>query len=469
MRLEVNFLGPPEDPKKRRLFFFLKLFAGLTLMIGLFGALLSTNIISENRLLESLTQIPLLSRVRQLIRSADRSLIGQDDDRVNILLLGMGGAKHEGPYLTDTIILASIKPSTGQVAMISIPRDLAAPIPGRGWSKINSANAFGEEKAAGAGAELTRATLQDLLNLPIQYYLRIDFGGFRKLIDDLGGLDVYVERDFIDSAFPTGENGEVNTVSFRKGWQHFDGTRALEFARSRHGTNGEGSDFARAARQQKILSAIKERILSLGTLRSPAKISAVAQALENHIRMNFSPWELLTLARLANTWQTENIITRVLDDSPIGVLTATVGLDGAYLLLPKNNDWEMVRQLVRQIFDQPAARRAASPPRIEIQNGTSISGLAARQADRLAREGFRVVAYGNAPERTYSRTIIYDLTDGRHREELERLRAILKAEILAGAPSNNSFSSESANQENRPQANAAPAPDFLIILGLDNE
>jgi LCP family protein required for cell wall assembly len=127
----------------------------------------------------------------------------------------MGGVGHDGPFLTDTIILASIKPSKKQVALISIPRDMAAPIPDRGWGKINAANAYAEAQTAGEGGEEVRATLAKLFDLPIHYYVRVDFNGFMELIDKLGGVDVYVERSFIDNQFPTGKNGNVKTALSR--------------------------------------------------------------------------------------------------------------------------------------------------------------------------------------------------------------------------------------------------------------
>ncbi|MDP2933462.1 MAG: LCP family protein, partial [bacterium] len=378
--LKINFLGPEEkDPSRKKFFFFLKIFGALVLSLGLLFILISSNN-AEEGFLASLNEIPVIKQVRDLVRSADRTLDGQKEDRLNILLLGMGGVGHDGPFLTDTIILASIKPSTNQIALTSIPRDMAAPIPDYGWYKINHANAFGEAKESGSGGELTREVLSDVLDLPIHYFVRVDFDGFTKLIDDLGGLDVYVDNSFVDEQYPTDKNGEVQTLEFDKGWQHMNGERALEFARSRHGGNNESGDFARARRQQKILQAAKDKIFSLGTLRSPSKISAIYETLSDHVRTNFSPWELLALSRLANALNTENLITSVLDDSPNGLLEPTIGLDGAYLLIPRNNNWQTVRESLKEVFgtEAPKIEKKSEVIKIEIQNGTYLPGLAGR-------------------------------------------------------------------------------------------
>lgn len=453
MDLKINFLGDTPDPSRRKFFFFLKFFGVLIAATGIFAALATSNNISED---SAFAQIPIVKRIRQLVHSADRTLEGERDDRINILLLGMGGAGHDGPFLTDTIMLASIKPSTKQIALLSIPRDLAVPIPGFGWYKVNSANAYGEKAEAGSGGELASKAIASQFDMPIHYYLRLDFKGFVKLINDLGGIDVYVDRSFVDSTYPTDVDGEVTEISFDKGWQHMGGDVALKFARSRHGGNSEGSDFARAARQQKILQAVKSKVFSLGTLRSPTKITAVFDALKDNVRTNLTPWEMLAAARLASTLDTENIITEVLDDSPDGMLAPVIGTDGAYLLAPKKN-WDEIRKFASDIFIQGATAEIppAPPLKVEVQNGTFIRGLAAQTAIQLEEKGFEVVKTGNAEARDRDTTIIYDLSDGSRTEELKKLRELLNADVVKylGAPT----------------AQAEGDVDFLVVLGTDQQ
>ena len=141
-----------------------------------------------------------LDKLRHLIPSVDKQLKGEENDRVNVLLLGMGGQGHDGPYLTDTMMLASVKPSTKQVALMSIPRDLVAPV--SNWQKINSINAYAEQKTPGSGGEATSQAMSELLQTPIDYYVRVDFNGFAKIIDEFGGIEVNVENTLDDYSYP---------------------------------------------------------------------------------------------------------------------------------------------------------------------------------------------------------------------------------------------------------------------------
>ncbi len=206
------------------------------------------------------------------------------DGRTNILLLGIGGVNHDGPDLTDTMLVASIDLKTFDTILISIPRDI--------WvdsisAKINSAYAYGEESKKGGGKILAQSAVSEVLGIPIHYVIRIDFSGFKKAVDLIGGVDIGVEKAFDDFEYPIegkdydtcgytekmieepntlgrsasasaqkliylDKNGNqppegVNPYScrfehlhFDAGLQHMDGTLALKYVRSRKGTNGEG-------------------------------------------------------------------------------------------------------------------------------------------------------------------------------------------------------------------------------------
>ncbi|MFH1286415.1 MAG: LCP family protein [Candidatus Magasanikbacteria bacterium] len=250
--------GPPR--KKRRLFLFL-----LTCFL-LFGSFLvtkamQTEIPDDPMAYDPVTLEPkkpegLLKRLKHFIFQKEVDLEGQEEDRINILILGMGGPGHDGPYLTDTIIIASVKPSNGQIAMISIPRDLGVNIPKYGWRKINSANALGEVNKPNWGAAYTTELIENTFDIDIHYYARVDFKAFEEIIDEVGGITVNVDRSFVDREYPAAAD-KYQVVSFTKGEQKMEGNDALKYARSRHGNNGEGSDFARARRQQKVLLAPK--------------------------------------------------------------------------------------------------------------------------------------------------------------------------------------------------------------------
>ncbi|MCX6780622.1 MAG: LCP family protein, partial [Candidatus Magasanikbacteria bacterium] len=207
-----------------------------------------------------------------LLASSNQSMLGLANNRINIALLGIGGEGHDGAQLTDTILIANIQPSTKKVALLSIPRDTVVEIPGYGFHKINEANSDGEQISEGTGPDLALQTLDNFLGIEIPYYVRVDFSGFEQVVDDIGGVDVYVDKPFTDMDFPTWDF-KTRTISFSQGWQHFDGARALDYARSRHGNNFEGSDFARARRQQKLLVAVRDKLLSTETFLHPTRIT----------------------------------------------------------------------------------------------------------------------------------------------------------------------------------------------------
>lgn len=168
--------------------YLLIIFVILTIFFGI-------NVIgSGENLAKTLGNASLWGQLKFLISSDDKQLAGEKENRINVLLLGMGGLDHDGPFLTDTVIVASFKPSTNQVALISLPRDLLVPIPGYDWRKINNANAFGEMANPGQGGELAKKVVNEIFDLPINYYVRIDFAGFKQIIDDLGGVTINVEN-----------------------------------------------------------------------------------------------------------------------------------------------------------------------------------------------------------------------------------------------------------------------------------
>ncbi|MFA4937014.1 MAG: LCP family protein [Patescibacteria group bacterium] len=351
---------------------------------------------------------PVWENIKRLVMSSDKMLEGEADGRINILLLGMGGVAHEGPYLTDTIILLSINPETADVAMLSIPRDLAVNIPEYGIRKINNANAYGEAKQKGSGVELASEVLATTLAVPIHYYARIDFSGFIGLIDQLSGLKINVEQSFIDPQFPTND-GLTQTVSFTAGEQLMSGARVLQYVRSRHGSNGQGSDFSRAHRQQQVLLAAKEKILRLSTFLNPQLIIRLYQTFQNNIETNIEPWAALKLSNLLKDLDTSRVVHKVLDIESTGLLTETRGEDGAYLLIPINNDYVTLQLLTQKLLT--FAKVPEEKAKVVINNGTAEPGLAEKLASVLKERGFEVINYGNAPNKNYTKSVIYDFSN----------------------------------------------------------
>lgn len=258
------------------------------------------------------------------------------DHNVNILLLGIGGKNHEGANLTDTIIFASISLSQNKVTLISIPRDLWIPDLN---AKVNTAYSTGEEKRRGGGLILAKAAISKIIKQPIDYGIRIDFDGFIKAVDELGGLNIEVEREFYDYEYPIeGKEDDpcghaeeelislatassqleafpcrYTVVHFNKGLQKMDGKKTLAFARSRHAKGEEGSDFARSKRQEKIIKALKDKIFSLDTVFNPAKIISVYSIVKDSLDTDIKEGEFDDFIRLIQKLKNAKIENIILD------------------------------------------------------------------------------------------------------------------------------------------------------------
>lgn len=258
----------------------------------------------------------------QLFFHKEIALKKTTDQRINILLLGIGGGKHDGPNLTDTILLTSIDPKTNRISLISLPRDLWAP---ELKAKINTAYAYGEEKQKGGGITLVRGIIEHVTGQQIDYVIRLDFNGFVRAVDMIGGLAITVDRSFDDYEYPivSKENDPCDNkeedleklatassqleafpcryehLHFDKGEQHMDGITALKFVRSRHALGPEGTDFARSKRQEKIISAFKEKVFSAGTFLNPVKVVSLYDILKDSIDTDIKTDEYDDFIKLA--------------------------------------------------------------------------------------------------------------------------------------------------------------------------
>ncbi len=451
----------PEQPKK---IFFPKAIIALVsvLFIG-FGA---SSVFSYQQSQDTTSGISQIFHqvfsgpLRTLTGGGEKKLNGESDDRVNILLLGIGGKKHDGPYLSDTIVIVSVKPSTKQVAFISIPRDLQVYMDGYGWRKINEADAFGESINPGYGPEFARQVISKTFDISLQYYVRVDFDGFEKIIDILDGVTVTVDKPFTDYTYPT-ENYKFQTISFKAGEQTMDGKTALTFVRSRHSMmNNEGSDFARSKRQQKILLAVKEKILNKKFILNPQKISEVLSTLQENMVTDMRAWEIVKFALLAPSVNQQTMLHFVFDNSPDNFLVDSTA-NGAYILQSKDGTFMEMQKKVKTIFEseQPLLITESSvflkeQPTIRIQNGTRIEGLASKTARKLTDIGFSVGSFSNAKERNIQQTTLHDLTYGKKQESRIYLEKMFG--VTAQPVQKKSDSSETQS-------------DFLLILGGDAE
>jgi LCP family protein required for cell wall assembly len=414
-------------------------------------------------------RVSVLTQLGRLIKSRDKQLSGESRDRINILLLGIGGPGHDGPLLADTIMLASVKPSSREVALLSVPRDLAVDIPQYGIRKINNANAFGVDlKYPGGGEQLTADIAAEITGLPVDYYARVDFTAFQDLVDAVDGIDIAVERTFTDAEYPDDRHG-YRTVRFLPGNQHMDGARALEFSRSRHGTNSEGSDFARAARQQKVLVALREKAFSLQTLLNPRRVVDILNTVADHAQTNLEAWEIVRLATILRDVPESSIVTRVLDSSPNGPLKVATGQDGAFLLVPRAglNDWQDVRSIAQNIFTE--SRIAAERATVVVENGTTSRGLAEAEGRSLAVLNFDVVRTGNAAERPVSESILVDFTGGAKPQTVAALAERYRALVTTTAPASFKLVDREfvKRDPDDPKTVKSGRADLLLIIGTN--
>lgn len=432
-------------------------------------------------------RLPLINQMGNFVFEQKNKLAGIKDDRVNVLLLGMGGLNHDGPFLSDTIILASIKPSTGEVALASIPRDLSVPFEDQGWVKINHINSIGEVRKSGSGGELTKATLSKILNIEIPYYARLDFAGFTKLIDEFGGLDINVENTLDDYYYPI--NGKEDDAVYRErfehlyikeGQQHMDGDLALKYVRSRMSAGIEGSDFARSKRQQKVLLAFKNKVWSWETFVNPGKISALLSAYQHHVATNLKTAEIIRLVKLTKNASQDNIILKKLDDGPQGLLKATISDGGAYILIPRQGSFAEIQVMIKNIFnngqntetenDQTQNTGADLPAaKIEVQNGTQLPGLGSSTAAYLKKMGYQVIAVNNAVQNDHKETLLYDLRKNKSGKDLDFFKDKFKAKVIVPPPAwlLNATGQKDQMLLDAPPADIAEQIDFLIILGTD--
>lgn len=309
-------------------------------------------------------------------------------DEINIALLGYGGAGHDGGTLTDSIIVFNINPEKKKAVLITVPRDTWVKIPVRSdinqSFKVNHAYAIGlddtryplkepQYKGEKGAATLTKEVIKDVIGIPMQYYLAVDFEGFENIIDILGGVDVDVPVTFDDYFYPI-KGAENDTcgksssaiarlhqqysdtelhhqfecryehIHYDAGANFMDGETALKFVRSRASAQ-HGGDFARSQRQQAVLVAIEDKLISLNALQ---KIDELFNEFANIIRTDLDLKTVKDLVAFFGNHQDYKIsFVRLSEEN---VFTATKSLDGQFILIPKEGEdiWSGVHSFLRE-------------------------------------------------------------------------------------------------------------------------
>lgn len=395
-----------------------------------------------------------------LNKNVDPSLLkGEGDGRVNILMLGKGGVGHEGADLTDTVLVASLNPIQKEAAIVSIPRDLYVKTPEDGSMKINAVyssakmrvlnnsrynDSSRESDAEKAGLEAIDNIVEGVLGIPIHYDAMVDFDGFKQAIDTVDGIDLNAPSDVAEYMWLDGRNYHLDV---QPGQQHFDGFRALAYARSRH-TSPRG-DFDRSERQRLIMVALKDKVLTLGTLANPIKINQLIGNFGDHVHINMTVDELMRLYDIGKDIDSSKIQSVGLADPPNDYVR-TGNMNGLSIVLPKAglNNYKDIQSFIRnKLKDGYLADENAT---VLVLNGTNTPGLAGRTTDELKSFGYNLLQATDAPTKGYSNTVLVDLRSG---EKKYTKRYLEQRFGTTAVP-------------NLPDSTIAPLnADFVIIIG----
>jgi LCP family protein required for cell wall assembly len=361
-------------------------------------------------------------------------------ERLNILLIGADEQK--GAHNTDTLITVSIDPVTKQVAMFSLPRDTVdVPVPsgapqrvwGRSYgSKINSFFIQNRRRSdLWSGNDRTRgynalkAVMGELYDLKIRYFVEVNFNGFKKVIDALGGVTVNVQVPVSDDQFP-GTTGRPQRVYIPSGLQHMDGDQALRYARSRH----TSTDFDRASRQQRVLLSLREQADPQTLI---PRLPELVTALKSAVRTDIPVGQLDELLGLASQVDTANIRSYVF--SPPLYSRDTCADSRGCVVLP---NIPRIKQAVKNAFsadprdEQQREALAAEGAAVWVENPTSTRNLASRLAGYLEYHGLSASApsrraTGSVPAKTV--ITAYNGAESDHPATIAYLEKLFKVKV----------------------------------------
>lgn len=339
-----------------------------------------------------------------------------DPRRFTILLLGIDqrtGVDEDGPYRTDTMIVISVDPVRKTAGVLSIPRDLWVQIPGFQPQRINQANPLGESSGypGGGGPALAAVTVQQNLGLRIDKYLLVNFDVFTSVVDLLapGGVEVCPPEAIDDPDYPDAGYGTI-AVHFDAGCQTLDAERLLQYARTRATFGG---DFDRARRQQEVLNAVREEVLSVGGVTNfISQAPALWDELSGSFVTNLTLEEIISLGVLMQDIPRESIRFGVIDNLYVNLETTSAG---DQVLIPRHN---AIRLLIQQVFNPQEdlaladlrTRAEAEAATIAVFNNTDTAGLANNTRDWLASRGVTVTNVGNTAQPNNANTVIHVYT-----------------------------------------------------------
>ncbi len=402
-----------------------------------------------------------------------RQPLKQDENgRSNVLVFGTSEDSPDhnanggegGPLLTDSIMVLSVHQEKKDAFMISIPRDLWVkfdePCMVGYQEKINSVyqcgSNFGEDPEAGAKA--LQKKVGEILGLDIQYYGQIDYSVVTRSIDAVGGVDVTIESNppgvgILDRNFDWKCNYQCYYVNYEDGETvHLDGEHALALSRARNAQGGHGlagGNFDREKNQQKILRAVQEKALSLGTLTNVGRVSELLDAMGENLKTNVDQSEVQTIVGLATEIAPDSIMSLTLNDEeePL-VTTGPVGSASAVYPVAGLFEYSKIKAYIAKVSSMDAATKEGAT--ITVLNGSGVLGAAQRESDWLEERGFAVGEIGNAPDGDYPETKVYQRNQDMPASK-EKLASLYGLEVETAAP----FPIDEA-------------VDFVVVIGENN-
>lgn len=313
--------------------------------------------------------IPLTASVSKLEKSAEtevratknfnllpfsaiktEKLKGEDEGQVNFLILGMAGKGNPAPYLTDSIVVASLNlKDEPRATFISIPRDLIVKIPNGYFTKINTLYILDKNKLKSLDhLELFEKTVEEITSLKINYFVVIELEGLKKLVDAVGGVKVFVEEPIYDPRFPASGYG-YETFIMPAGWQYLDGETAEKYARTRH---TKENDYGRMARQQQIIEAFADKVINLDLLSELPTFWEIEKILSSHFETNLSKEEGAQILEIAKDLKRENIVQKVIDSSTDLITSGTINGLG-FVLWPRTGqfNYSEIKEFVKNLIE----------------------------------------------------------------------------------------------------------------------
>jgi len=365
-----------------------------------------------------------------------------DNETINFLLIG-SDKRPGSSYRTDTLVIAIVWPREGQVSLISIPRDLWIYIPTVGMQRINTAYQSGEiGDYLGGGPGLLKDTIAYNLGIRIDHTAMVEFDGFRRIVDTLGGIELpvscaYTDWRLIDPSYDPNNEDNWWLYTVGPGQVHMDGDLALWYARSRSKSN----DFDRGRRQQEVLRTIFQKALQTDTF---GKIPQLYNDFSSTVITDLSLPDMLLMAPYAVNFTNANIRGYFINPPLVSPWT-TPG--GASVLLPNE---EALKQMLVEATTLSAYSVARETITVEVQNGAHFETLESLAASRLNYAGYQTII-GTADRRDYANSVLVDFTPG---QDPTQQQTII-----------NSLGLYSANIISLPDANSAA--QYRVILGSD--